>query len=340
VRAIYRAVDLLNDAGMDAAVLHTRPGFRCTWFANTTRVEHPPVTVGGHDVLVVPEAFTPANVARLAPGVPKVVFNQNAYRTFQSATRRDSRVDATTPDHPDVVAVLVVSEDNRALLEHALPKAHVVRMHHWIDTSVFHPGVAPREHRIVAMPRKRPADFRLLFDLLRARGALGDWEVVTLEGRPEREVAAEVRGAALFVALGREEGFGLPVAEALASGCPVVGFHGMGGRELFGSEFAVAIEDGDVGALATWIERFVADYDKCRDEWECRGVEATAFVRSTYSRECAASDLVACFGAIAPRPAVEASPVTSKDLPRRSVADRARKRVTELGRRFVSPHAE
>ena len=37
-----------------------------------------------------------------------------------------------------------------------------------------------------------------------------------------------------------------------------LGFHGMGGRELFGSEFAVAIEDGDVGALMDWIERFVA----------------------------------------------------------------------------------
>ncbi len=99
VRAIYRAVDLLNDAGMDAAVLHTRAGFRCTWFDNRTRVEHPPVTVSGHDVLVVPEAFTPADVARLAPGVPKVVFNQNAYRTFRSATRRNGRVDATAADH-------------------------------------------------------------------------------------------------------------------------------------------------------------------------------------------------------------------------------------------------
>jgi glycosyltransferase involved in cell wall biosynthesis len=340
VRAIYRAVDLLNDAGMDSAVLHTRAGFRCTWFANSTRVEHPPITVDGHDVLVVPEAFTPADVARLAPGVPKVVFNQNAYRTFQSATRRDGRVEATTADHPEVAAVLVVSEDNRALLEHALPKAHVVRVHHWIDPSVFHPGGAPREHRIVAMPRKRPADFRLLIDLLRARDALGDWEVVTLEGRPEGDVAEELRRAALFVALGREEGFGLPVAEALASGCPVVGFHGMGGRELFGSECAVAIEDGEVGALATWIERFVADYDKCREEWQRRGAEATAFIRSAYSRECAASDLVACFGGIAPRPGVEASVVTSRELPRRSVADRARKRVIELGRRFVSPHAE
>jgi Glycosyl transferases group 1 len=340
VRAIYRAVDLLNDAGMDAAVLHTRAGFRCTWFGNTTRVQHPPVTVDGHDVLVVPEAFTPADVARVAPGVPKVVFNQNAYRTFQSATRRDGRVEATTADHPDVVAVLAVSEDNRALLERALPDARVVRMHHWIDASVFHPGAAPREHRIVAMPRKRPAEFRLLMDLLHARDALGDWEVVTLAGRPEHEVAAELRRAALFVALGREEGFGLPVAEAQASGCPVVGFHGTGGRELFGSEYAVAIEDGDVGALTTWIERFVAQYDDCRSAWERRGDEATDFVRSGYSRECATADLVACFGAIDPRCEVSSASMTAKELPRRSVVDRARRRVITIGRQFTRPRIQ
>ena len=101
---------------------------------------YPPVTVGGHDVLVVPEAFTPSDLSRLAPGVPKVVFNQNAYRTFRSAIRRNGRPAITNAEHPDVAAVLVVSEDNRALLERALPQARVVRMHHWIDASVFHPG--------------------------------------------------------------------------------------------------------------------------------------------------------------------------------------------------------
>ncbi len=107
------------------------------------------------------------------------------------------------------------------------------------------------------MPRKRPADFRLLIDLLRARDALGDWEVVTLEGRPEDEVAAELRRAALFVALGREEGFGLPVAEALASGCPVVGFHGMGGRSSSAPSGRSPSRTATSATLAAWIERFV-----------------------------------------------------------------------------------
>ncbi len=338
VRTIYRAVDLLNDAGLEAAVLHTRAGFRCTWFSNSTRIEHPPVTVGGDDVVVVPEAFTPDDLDRLAPGVAKVVFNQNAYRTFASA-RRDGRVVATTAEHPDVVRVLVVSEDNRSLLARTFPHMDVARMHHWIDESVFRPDPTGRERRIVAMPRKRPGEFRLLVDLLGTHGALDGWEIRPIEGRSEEETAAELGRAALFVALGRDEGFGLPVAEALASACPVVGFHGMGGRELFCSDFAVPVEDGDVGALADAVTQFVAGYDDEREAWERRGREAVAFVRSRYSREQATRDLVACFGTIRPRLGVAATTIVRHDLPGRGLATRARTRAVRLGRRLASSRA-
>ena len=49
-----------------------------------------------------------------------------------------------------------------------------------------------------------------------------------------QSVVAEVLGSStVFVALGHSESFGLPVAEALASGCLVVGYDGGGGHELF-----------------------------------------------------------------------------------------------------------
>ena len=37
----------------------------------------------------------------------------------------------------------------------------------------------------------------------------------------------------LFLSFGFPEGFGLPVAEAFACGCAVIGYDGLGGRELF-----------------------------------------------------------------------------------------------------------
>ena len=40
IRTLYRHVDLLNAAGVPAAILHTREGFRCTWFPNDTRIAY------------------------------------------------------------------------------------------------------------------------------------------------------------------------------------------------------------------------------------------------------------------------------------------------------------
>ena len=45
VRKIYRFVDILNGAGIDAAVFHAVRGFRCSWFANETRVVYPDLTL-------------------------------------------------------------------------------------------------------------------------------------------------------------------------------------------------------------------------------------------------------------------------------------------------------
>lgn len=39
IKVLYRHVDILNENGFQAAIVHTKKGFRCTWFENQTRVE-------------------------------------------------------------------------------------------------------------------------------------------------------------------------------------------------------------------------------------------------------------------------------------------------------------
>ena len=298
VRAIYRFVDLLNSAGAAAAVLHTRRGFRCQWFDNETRVVYAPVRVGGADVLVVP-AYLLAEVPSIAPGVRKVILNQNAYRTFRASPGRSGPVASSLMSARDVVGVLVVSEDNERYLEHAFPEVAITRLHHWIDSDIFYVDTAAQRRKIIAMPRKRPDDFEQVSAILAARQALSGWELEVLEGRPELEVAASLRESVLFLSLARAEGFGLPAAEAMACGCHVIGYHGMGGRELFREPFAVAIEDGDTRAFASMIEEFVRTYEERADTLRRQGVEAAAFIHSTYSRDRAAADLSRFFGPLA-----------------------------------------
>ena len=334
VRAIYRCVDLLSAAGAPAAVLHSRNGFRCSWFENTTRVVHPPIRFGPHDVFVVP-AYLSSRVAALAPGVRKVIFNQNAYRTFRGPTGSASSMTSLLTATPDVMGVLVVSEDNERYLTHAFPELAVTRIHHWIDPGVFCAGASPRQRMITAMPRKRPDEYEQLVGILQARDVLRGWQVVELEGRPERDVADTLRRSALFVSLARAEGFGLPAAEALACGCQVIGFHGMGGRELFGGPYAVAIEDGDVLALAEAVEEFVTTYDRRTAERARLAAEGEAFIRSTYSRERATADLMAFFTPVVQErgPAVDVE-VSRRDLRAEHPLRRAlRYRLRRIGRR-------
>ena len=95
----------------------------------------------------------------------------------------------------------------------------------------------------------------LLLSLLAAPGCGGDPTGTAASSSPgsapyvpetfsEEEVARILQESMAFMAFGHPEGFGLPIAEALACGCCVVGYSGLGGRELMslGAEHGVALE--------------------------------------------------------------------------------------------------
>ena len=88
-------------------MLHEKPGFRCTWFANQTPVvAMAEAAIGRDDILVVPEIYM-GNLAGIAPGVPKVIFNQNAYLTFRGWPM-EGFAGAHPYQHPDVIATVAV----------------------------------------------------------------------------------------------------------------------------------------------------------------------------------------------------------------------------------------
>ena len=206
---------------------------------------------------------------------------------------------------------------------------------HCIDPAVFHPDPAARRRQIAVMPRKRPRDFEQLHALLTLRGVLRDWELVVIEGKSEAEVAAVLQRSELFISLSREEGFGLPPAEAMACGCHVIGFHGQGGREFFVAPFAEAIEDGDVIALAGAVEAFARTHD---DSERTRAAEdGSRFILSTYSQERQTADLVAFFGDHPARPGAAGGAVLTKQAIERLLPRPGRWRSTlvRTGRRLL-----
>jgi glycosyltransferase involved in cell wall biosynthesis len=75
------------------------------------------------------------------------------------------------------------------------------------------------------------------------------------------ELAALYRGAACLVFASRDEGFGLPLLEAMASGVPVVATRAGALPEIAG-DAAILVEPGNPVALAGGIERALADRER------------------------------------------------------------------------------
>jgi glycosyltransferase involved in cell wall biosynthesis len=153
----------------------------------------------------------------------------------------------------------------------------------------FGPGGAQADGRPYALvvgslePRKDPLtavegfallgsdDLRLVFagpdrgdgDAARAAVARRGLEQrVEFKGHVSRdELASLYRGAACLVFPSRDEGFGLPVLEAMASGVPVVTTKAGALPEIAG-DAAILVEPGNPVALAGGIERALADRER------------------------------------------------------------------------------
>ena len=327
-KQVYRHVDILARAGLAAFVVHETAPFRCSWFPNETPIVYsgpalpglfrqlwdrwaghdgrpvpPPLELGAElapahgqqslclepdDVLVVPE-FYGRSLAGFAPGVRKVVFNQNAYYTFQHLSLAGDT--CRLYDDREVLAALVVSADSERYLRFAFPDLPVARIRQGVDTAKFCP--ARKRRQIACMPRKRREDLVQIVHVLRARGSLGRYDLAVIDNVTEDEVARVLGESLIFLSTSHREGFGLPPAEAMAAGCVVIGYHGGGGREFFQDGFCRPVEDGDVVAFVGAIEQTMRDFEREPEAVLARGRAASAFVREHYALEHEAKDVVA-----------------------------------------------
>lgn len=297
-RKVYRSVDVLNAAGISAAVVHHAKGFRCDWFPNETKVvSASDLTVSPSDVIVVPEIYT-TSICALPSGIRQVILNQNVYVTLDSIA--SGTPDATKPflNNPNLVAVAAVSDQNAELLRYAFRGLSVHRIRWALDPTVYFPSPVLPGRRIAFMPRRRAHDAAQVISLLRLRGVLDGWEVVEIAGCSEWGAAELMRSCRLFLSLSEREGLGLPPLEAIACGCLVVGFTGYAGVEFFHPPFATAIEDGDIGTFAAGVERLLDWTEEDPSAARQAALDGSQYVLHAYSPEVEQRDLVGLFRAL------------------------------------------
>jgi len=292
IKVIYRHVDILNQAGIDAVVLHQRKGFRCSWFDNETRVtDVSSSAVGPNDVLVVSELHAD-HLAELRPGIRHIVLNQSGYLTW---TRHGDLVAEYYSNSPDLLGIIVVSEHSVQMLEYAFPDHLVRRVYNGIDSAVFHPPAGNKLRRISCFPRRGHKDLDVVLHLLRARGALQGWEILPLQGLSQEDWLNRLRASRITLVLSPWEGFGLPPVEAMACGNYVIGYHAFGGREFMRPEFSCPIEVGDVLTVASAVERAIDEDSRDEDWCVSRGRQASAFILEQYSMQRERESVVAAY---------------------------------------------
>ena len=163
-----------------------------------------------------------------------MVFNQNAYYSFGDFASGTTEALKHFYDDNSVLQILSVSEDTHAFLARNLGIAdcRISRIVNAIEPMFVHDR--PKANRLHWMPRKNPQHVQAVIQGMQRSGLehSGGWQGSRFRIFPMPRLLNGSMSPS-FSSFWSPRGFGLPIAEAMASGCWVVGYSGGGGRELF-----------------------------------------------------------------------------------------------------------
>ena len=295
----YRHVELLNRLGIEAAILHPRSSFRFT------QLSHQPPIVGfdtvhlsANDVLILPEDLGPTHL-NIAPRIPRIVFNQGVNNMFKKYSLMDDR--PLVHQLKSVVGCFTVSDENTRYLSFAFPKLNVERLILSLDLDLFDGGDRSQKQREISfISSKNSADVIQVVNLLRMRGVCQGWRFTPIHGMSEGEVADTMKRSALFLSFGHPEGLCLANLEAMASGCKLIGYSGLGGREYFGEDLAYEISVGDIQHFVKSVEESVLEYEKDRDMFISKSAISQAYIHENYTPKREQESLVRALRSLLP----------------------------------------
>ena len=258
LRCLYRHVQLLSQGGVEAAILHTTPGFRLDDVPEVPlEYLNRPYTFKNGDIVVIPEAcpdimqrlqFSQARRFAIALSWSQIFLNLS-----DGVSWRDWGIERVITLSP------VVSEFvswSMSLPVHELPFS--------IDATSFY-WDGKRKRPKVAYQGRKSQLLRPLKRALTCRDRQLVSEVVwcELNNLSLADYASELRDASVFLALSTSEALNISVYEAMASGCIVAGFHGVGLRDVMHGmgpdQNCVLAENGDYATLACRLEPLLRD---------------------------------------------------------------------------------
>ena len=241
IKQIYRLAESISRLNVSVTVVQGPADFLPSWFVLSPLIsrisyaefKNTPLNPD-HDVLVLPETFIPHFFS--LPNIPKIIFNQNAGYTFGERLNILPSFAYKVYNDPGLVSILVVSDEDASFLVNAfgVDNRLIHRIFNPIEGEVFFPSL-PKKRVISYMPRKNTSHSLILTKLLEQQPwfSRDGWTLLPIDKVSHADVSALLRESFIFLSFGCPEGFGLPLAESLSSGCHLIGYNGVGGREIF-----------------------------------------------------------------------------------------------------------
>lgn len=289
IKIIYQQIDILNQLGFKAFVLHTEQDFRCNWFNNQTQIAYfNQVKIEPTDIVWVPENAVIGRFKSLPNNertfrkltgrykykhsiidiwnidCRKWVFNQNAYLTFEEVDGVISP-EMLANFYQGIEAIICVSDNNMRYLNTVFPQIKIDRIHLGInEANIFKYNPPAQKERVIAyMPRKNADHIKRVLPLLYQIPAIksGAWVLKPLDKMVYTEIANQLHKAAIFLSFGYPEGSPMPPKEALISGCLLVGYHGEGGQEYFPASSKLNVPFGAVTEYALKVGEAIDFWD-------------------------------------------------------------------------------
>lgn len=299
VKQIYTVASIISGLGYSVCIVQGTSDFRPSWFPATELNFR---TIGNQgfsfdklnpllDVVIIPETFLPL-LPRLSH-LKVIIFNQNMHYLFGERINLDPSFVIRAYSSPNIIAVWTVSatDYSYALDLLPVPSYRIHRIVNAIDEKLFNFGFSTNKS-IAYMTRKNSSHSRVVLELIRSQSWFKNsgWSFTPIINKSLSEVSAILSDSSIFLSFGYPEGFGLPLAEAIVSGCMVVGYDGIGGTEISDLckpfDVFASIPFRDFHSFAKGVQKAATSYDSSVSlKLRARLLQAAKLTSFRYSTE-------------------------------------------------------
>lgn len=301
VKQFYSVASIISDLGYSVYFVQGTKDFWPSWFPSLNRNF---LTISNDnfsfarlnpsiDIVVIPETYLPIMPEVISFNLKVVIFNQNMHYLLGEKLQLDPSFVFRSYSSSNVLSVLTVSDADFSYALDVLPvpphKIH--RIVNAIEDHVFSFSFS-RSKLIAYMPRKNSSHSRTVIELIKNQAWFrrSGWSFVPIDNKSLEEVSALLADSSIFLSFGYPEGFGLPLAEALVSGCYVVGYDGIGGSEISDLcrqlDVFVPIAFRDFHAFVKGVNSAIQSYEVgLNTSLPSRLLRASSLVSNKYSKQ-------------------------------------------------------